>query len=269
MHIIKFMADFKRVNAIYLTPDLVLFRHPLCLYNLNTDQVLAEFEGIQGALDYEIERAPIRSIVDEMDEFWYPAIAGGGGSSSDAFNGKWPNAFGGSGEDHTTPDYPARMNVKVASASRTYEDMLKAFVDQHANSDEEHGITVDVNGFVSQYRHGNKGSISIVGGQGEMIIHNHPRDGYPIFSKEDLLNVAFSSERGIVAVSGTEGRQSNTKGYAGTYTFVKGNNFDAFGFTRAVRNATLHGKDYNNAVSKWLTSHQKKFGYKFTYEKNR
>ena len=141
------------------------------------------------------------------------------------------------------------MNVKIGS-NRVYEDMVRAFVAAHGDALEEHGVVVDEQGFATKYRHGNAGSISGLTGNGkEIAIHNHPRDGWPTFSKEDVINTALGTRRGIVAVSTKTGR---------------GN---ASGFVKAVNSAQLSGKDYNDAVSKWLKANQQKFGYKYSYQK--
>ncbi len=121
---------------------------------------------------------------------------------------------------------------------------------------------------LQKYRHGNAGSISGLTGNGkEIAIHNHPRDGWPTFSKEDVINTALGTRRGIVAVSTKTGRGDDTARYAGVYTFTKGTHFNASGFVKAVNSAQLSGKDYNDAVSKWLKANQQKFGYKYSYQK--
>ena len=159
------------------------------------------------------------------------------------------------------------MNTKVG-VNRTYEDTVRAFAKVHANSDIEHGVVVDAYGFVTKYRHGNAGSISGLTGNGtEIAIHNHPKDGWPTFSKEDVVNTAMGTRRGIVAVSSPQGRTPETAKYAGTYSFVKGTHFNASGFVKAVNTAKLSGTDYNDAVSRWLKANQKKFGYKYSYSK--
>ena len=66
----------------------------------------------------------------------------------------------------------------------------------------------------------------------------------------------MSAERGIVA-SGREG----------DYIFVKTHKFNATGFTKAVKNATLRGKDYTDAADRWLKANQKKYGYKYSFKK--
>ena len=103
----------------------------------------------------------------------------------------------------------------------------------------------------------------------EIAIHNHPALGWPNFSKEDVINTALGTRRGIVAVSTKEGRNEITAKYAGTYTFVKGGHFDVNGFVKGVNTAKLAGKDYNDAVNRWLKANQKKYGYTYTYKKAR
>lgn len=59
--------------------------------------------------------------------------------------------------------------------------------------------------------------------------------------------------RGIVATS--------TKAQ---YIFEKGTHFKANSFIKAVKNANMKGKSYDDAVDKWLSKNARKFGYKYT-----
>lgn len=268
MQLDRFKHEFKRLNGIYATDKMVLFRNPLELYSLTTGKTIASFSSLDEALRYEIDGKTLEQRIGAWTEITFPLEHGGRGSSSGAeFNGKWPSALGGGGNDETTADLPARINVKVGNR-RTYEDMVRAFVAAHGDALEEHGVVVDEQGFATKYRHGNVGSISGLGGSGkEIAIHNHPRDGWPTFSKEDVINTALGTRRGIVAVSTKTGRNDDTTRYAGVYTFTKESHFKASDFVKAVNNAQLSGKDYNDAVSKWLKANQKKYGYKYSYRK--
>lgn len=269
MHIEKFKTEFNRLNGVYATEQVVLFRNPLELYNLTTGEVIATFNNLEEALSYVIDGKTLEQRVAGWTEIVFPVEHGGRGSGSGMgnFNQKWPSAGNGNGKDETVADLPARMNTKIG-VNRTYDDMLKAFADTHKDADEEHGVVVDAYGFATKYRHGNSGSISGLSGNGtEIAIHNRPAGGYPTFSKEDLINTALGTRRGIVAVSGTKGRSADTAKYAGTYTFVKGTHFNATAFTKAVNSATIRGNDYNDAVHKWLKANQKKYGYKYSYSK--
>lgn len=269
MHINRFKSEFKRLNGVYATDKVVLFRNPLELYDLSTNTVIASFKNLEEALAYVIDGKTLEERVSAWTEIVFPIEHGGRGSGSgmDGFNQKWPSSGNGSEKDRTIADHPARMNVKVG-VMRTYGDMVKAFADTHADSAEEHGVVVDAYGFATKYRHGNAGSISGLSGNGtEIALHNHPAGGWPTFSKEDLVNTALGTRRGIVAISGTKGRSPETAKYAGTYTFEKGTHFNATAFTKAINSATIKGKDYNDAVNKWLKANQKKYGYKYSYSK--
>lgn len=269
MHIEQFKRDFKRLNGVYATDKVVLLRKPLELFSLATGKTIAIFESLDEALAYEIGGKTLEQRIADWTEITFPVERGGRGSSSGmGFSGGWPSSLGnGNGKDETKYDHPARMNVKVG-VQRTYEDMLKAFRDTHAAAGEEHGVVVDQYGFATKYRHGNAGSISGLTGNGtEIAIHNHPAGGWPTFSKEDVVNTAMGTRRGIVAVSSTQGRSEDTAKYAGTYSFVKGTHFNASGFIKGVNSAKLSGKDYNDAVNKWLKANQKKYGYKYSYTK--
>ena len=71
----------------------------------------------------------------------------------------------------------------------------------------------------------------------------------------------------IAAVSTKAGRGEDSAKYAGTYSFVKGGHFNASGFIKGVNSAKLSGKDYNDAVSRWLKANQKKYGYTYSFTK--
>lgn len=266
MLIEKFKQDFKRLGGVYITNKVVLLRKPLELYSLVSNKTLATFERLEDALAYQLHGRTLASRIADWTEIVFPPEFGGRGDSSGmSFKGAWENSPNGSGPDETTSDFPARMNVKVG-INRTYDDMLKAFTAEHGSAAEEHGVVVDQHGFATKYRHGNSGSISGLTGNGnEMAIHNHPAFGWPNFSKEDVINTAMGTRRGIVAVSTKAGRSADTAKYAGTYTFVKGARFNASGFVKAANSANLSGRDYNDAVSRWLRRNQKKFGYTYTF----
>lgn len=268
MQIDRFKHEFKRLNGVYATEKVVLFRNPLELYSLTTGKVIASFDSLDAALKYEIDGKTLEQRISAWSEIVFPVELGGrGGGSGMGFGGKWPSAGGGNSKDNTTPDLPARMNVKLKTA-RSYAEMVQAFIDTHGSAEIEHGVVVDAQGFATRYLHGNATSISGLTGNGsEIAIHNHPRDGWPNFSKEDVVNTALGTRRGIVAVSTKAGRGEDTAKYAGTYTFTKGHHFDASGFVKAVNNANLSGKDYNDAVSRWLKANQKKYGYSYSYQK--
>lgn len=268
MHIDKFKHDFNKLNGVYATDRVILFRNPLELYDMSTGQIIATFKSLEEALAYEINGKTLEQRIASWAEIVFPIDNGGrGGSSGMGFSGKWPSSGGGGGKDETTADFPARMNTKV-SVNRSYNDMLKAFADTHRDADIEHGAVIDAQGFTTKYLHGNAGSISGLSGNGtEIAVHNHPAGGWPTFSKEDVVNTALGTRKGIVAVSGTKGRSEDSAKYAGTYSFVKGTHFNASGFVKAINTATLKGADYNDAVNKWLRANQKKYGYKYSYTK--
>ncbi len=122
------------------------------------------------------------------------------------------------------------------------------------NDDYESAFSVDENGYVTKYVHGNAHSVRISGNKGDMIYHNHPGGGN--FSDADLISTSLSHEKGIVA-SGTHG----------DYILTKGTHFKANDFVRAVRTAKLKGKDYDDAASKWLKRNAKKYGYTYQFKK--
>lgn len=155
---------------------------------------------------------------------------------------------------------PAQANVQIKSKS--LEGALAEFKRKHLDSDHEWAYEVDSNGYVHQYVEGDTSSVAISGsarlrrGESSMIIHNHPGGG--AFSDSDLLSVSANKrEKGIIA---------SGKGY--DYKFEKGTHFKAAQFTKAVKTARMSGRDYDDAVDKWLKKNQKKYGYKYSRTKN-
>ena len=46
MQLDRFKHEFKRLNGIYATDKMVLFRNPLELYSLTTGKVIASFDSL-------------------------------------------------------------------------------------------------------------------------------------------------------------------------------------------------------------------------------
>ena len=132
---------------------------------------------------------------------------------------------------------------------------MEEFRERYKMADHEWAYAIDDQGFVHEYREGARHSVSVQGGKGLTILHNHPSGG--AFSKADLFNVADTQNQGIVA----SGRYYD-------YVLQKGTHFKASAFKKGVTNATLTGKDYNDAAHKWLTKNQKKYGYVYYRRKN-
>ncbi len=149
--------------------------------------------------------------------------------------------------------FPARANVRIKT--KTPEAAMEEFRERYKNADHEWAYAIDDQGYVHEYREGGKHSVSVNGGKGMMVLHNHPGGG--AFSKADLLVTANSDNKGIVA---------SGKHY--DYVFTKGTHFKADEFRRAVNNATLTGKDYSEGVHNWLTKNQRKYGFKYYRRKN-
>ena len=138
MQILKFKYDFGRVNGMYVTKDIIMFRRPIELYDLSTGETLATFTNLDDALNYVIEGRTIAEIVEGMDELTAPTDEGGRGSSSTApFKGRWEDNSGNE-RDSTKGDLPARMNVRLG-AKRTYGDMVRTFTEAHGSDEKEHG----------------------------------------------------------------------------------------------------------------------------------
>lgn len=267
MQIEIFKYRFRDVVAVMIGEDHALFRKPLRLVNLNTGHV-KKFKQLDDALKCTVKGKTVADYIEALNSL-APALDGGRGGSSGMdkdgegnegeeeqrtfkFNHAPQDAFG-EGEGGNPVNLPARINVRVPNADKSPERVLEEFRKLHALSNTEFGVTVDEFGFVTQYINGGATSVSITGRKGEMVYHNHPGGG--AFSDSDLLHTAMTREKGIVA-----------SGKNGDYIFVKTNHFKPEAFSRAVKNARMKGKDYDDAVDKWLTKNQKKFGYTYVFK---
>lgn len=249
MQLETFKREFRQLNGVALEDSWVLFRRPLQLYNLETEETIS-FKDLDEALSYELDGKTLETRISEWTSITFRRDGGRGGESGlSTFSfGHAPSGRGDPGK----PDLPARMNTRLG-VNRTPADTLRAFRDAHVNDGYESGVAVDEHGFVTRYVHGTATSVGIYGGKGEMVYHNHPGKFGGNFSDSDLLSTALSPEKGIVA-SGREG----------DYVFVKTHKFNATSFAKAVKSARMQGKDYTDAADRWLKKNQKKYGY--TYE---
>lgn len=253
MKLDHFLYLFKRVSGFYLLPHYILFRKPLELWNDETGESIY-FKKIPEMLFHTVEGETIADIIARTEQLNIPLLTGGRGASSGAsgtFKFGHANDKGG-GNDKALP--PAAANVRIKS--KTPEAAMAEFRQKHGASDHEWAYEVDDQGFVHQYVEGGRSSVGIWSkSRNTMILHNHPGGGH--FSDSDLISVSMQRQaKGIVA--------STTK-Y--NYIFQKGTHFKANEFVKAVKSATMKGSSYDDAVHKWLTKNQKKYGYKYSREK--
>lgn len=254
MKVETFRREFRQLNGVYVAPpSVVLFRRPLELYDLERGETIATFRNLDEALAYELNGKTLQQLVADWDAITFPKEGGRGGDSG-LSTFKFDHAKS-SGRGTSKPDLPARLNVKLG-VNRSPEEALKAFRAAHVNDGFESGVTVDEHGFITQYVHGTATSVGIWGRKGEIVYHNHPGKKGGAFSDSDLLSTSMSAEKGIVA-SGREG----------DYIFIKTHKFRPTQFAKAVKSARMQGKDYDDAVDKWLTRNQKKYGYTYRFQK--
>ena len=234
-----------------------MFRNPLEIWDEATNESV-KFKTLEEALEYVIDGETVKDIILRTEELYLPPIEGGrgAGGGGDTFS------FGGAGsnEDNYHPLLPAYANTKIKNKS--LEGALAEFKRKHGLANREWAFEVDEQGYVHQYVKGGKHSVGTLANgrygrtKNTMLIHNHPSGG--AFSDADLVNTANSSRRKGIIASG--------KNY--DYKFEKGTHFKANEFTKAVKTAKMKGKDYDDAVDKWLKRNAKKYGYKYSRTKN-
>lgn len=180
------------------------------------------------------------------------SLNGGRGASSGSRQGFGSAGRGQAGEGSGRPLFPAEFNNQGRFVSQ--DETIKRFMDKYKDSPIEYAISVDNQGFVHHAASGRTTSVELPTiGKGHMIVHNHPSGGN--FSSVDLKTTALLKQaKGIVATTPT-----------GAHRFTKGNNFNARGFEKALRNASWpKSMGYDKRAAHWLKSNAKKFGY--TYE---
>ncbi|WP_069987642.1 hypothetical protein [Streptococcus agalactiae] len=191
-----------------------------------------------------------KEIVKKLDAIEFNFLNGGRGASSGKMGGGFQNGADHGKKDNTYSANPAEFNA--GGRKHNVETVLAKFVDKYGSAKREYGVSVDEQGFAHSYRVGNAHSVSITAaGKNHTLIHNHPGGGN--FSKADLLVIAGSNGKGIVA--------TNKKGY---YSFEKKHNFDSKAFTKAINKAKWPKKlSYDEGADWWLKKNAKKYGYSY------
>lgn len=230
----------------------MFFKKGMELYDTDTGEAV-RFNSYKELFDYELPTGEtVGDLVDKLDSILKPMEGGrGSGSISGMSKFKFGNAGGGGGAGK--PDFPARFNT--GDKEQSLKKQMDAFMGKHGGDDYESLISVSPEGYVTTYTHGQAHSVQLTYKPGDHVIHNHPGGGH--FSDADLINMANTRTTGVTALS-SRGKKPVV------YTVSKGGHFNADAFAKAVRGATISGTDYDDAVHRWLTSNQSKYGYTYT-----
>lgn len=258
MRIEHFRYLFSReFDVFYLTEDIRIFKKPFSIWNEKTGESV-EFKTLDEVLDHKIDGVTVREIIEKMEKPYIPDLEGGRGASSGGGGTFQFSSAGGSGK--STAILPAVANTRIKAKS--LEGALAEFKRNHLLANREFSYSVDEDGFVTGYNRGQKSSVAVPShgkqgrGRKNMIVHNHPSGG--AFSDADLKVMASDGRaKGIIA-----------SGKKYDYKIEKGTHFKAGAFTKAVSTAKMKGKDYDDAVDKWLRKNAKKYGYKYSRTKN-
>ena len=79
MQLDRFKHEFKRLNGVYATDKVVLFRNPLELYSLTTGKIIASFNSLDEALHFEIDGKTLEQRISAWTEITFPVEHGGRG----------------------------------------------------------------------------------------------------------------------------------------------------------------------------------------------
>lgn len=229
----------------------MFFKKGMELYDSETGEAV-RFGSYKELFEYELPTGgTVGELVDRLESILKP-LEGGRGSSSMSGGKKFKFGSAG-GKGVFNPDFPARFNT--GDKKQSLRGQMAAFMKKHGGDNYESIVSVDANGYVTNYGHGGKHSVGLVFNKGDHVIHNHPGGGH--FSDADLVNMANTQTGGITALS-SRGKKPVT------YTVEKGGHFNADGFAKAVKKVSMSGTDYDDAVHRWLTANQKKYGYKYS-----
>ena len=253
-----FSAVFPRLDHWELDGD---YRYALCNKPLRCEDLetgrATKFKSLKEAWEFCFDGIhTVAEAWEGIDCFELLPEQGRKGSSSNGMKEfKFGHAPEDAGDEDTPKHFPAEANTRIKV--KTEENAIDYFAKQYRNADHEYGMLIDPQGFVHSYSEGGATSVYIGAKKGTFAVHNHPSGG--AFSDADLINTARTDRSGIAAI-----------GKGGDYYFRKnGGHFKGPQFARAVKNARMQGKDYDDAVRKWLTANQKKYGYTFKFVKHK
>lgn len=251
MKIEYFEKLLKGNNAISISDDLIIFSD-FELYSFSTREG-KQYRNIQELCE---ANPGIKEIIETTESFFVKFDGGrGAGSGNGKMGGGFNHAPGGGGKGYDEKLLNAQLNINT-DKKHSIDAVLGRFQQKYGNADREYGIAVDDLGYVHEHIKGGATSVGVSGGKGQTIIHNHPSGGN--FSDSDLLAVASTNNKGIIATS------SNTDKKA-TYKFEKTNKFDSKGFIKAVKKAQWPtSMSYDKGADWWLKKNADKYGYKYS-----
>lgn len=226
--------------------DFAVFKdYDVLIYDTNE---IIKCNNIKETGNVVVNGKRVEEYINQRDNYSIEFDGGRGASSSVGMGGGFSSA-GGNGKDNTHNIFPARLNL--GGKNRSFEKTLDLFATKYRNQNHEFGAEVDDDGFVYTHVEGNSTNVRIGGTKNTTVIHNHPSGGN--FSKGDLLSLASTNNKGIVAV----GKK--------IYHVKKGNNFKTKQFVSAVKNAKWPSKmSYDEGADWWLKRNAKKLGYSYT-----
>lgn len=251
MEIQAFIYKMRDFNSVELADGIFLFKAPKGKWELwNVEDDIEEGEIIDDLKNHP-KTVELIHALEEID----CTICGGRGASglnTVQLSGRRTTITIRGKRKRNIENLPARMNNRIKVKST--ENAIAEFRKLHGNDKKESLIQVDSQGFVHGYTHGREHDVTPAKiHKGTIVIHNHPSNS--TFSIPDLKTTAMTFSKGIVA--------THSKGYR---IFEKGNGFNSKAFVKDMvkmhRTATK-GKNYNDAIDRWLKRNQKKYGYTF------
>ena len=245
MKISDFQKLLKTNAAIQISPTAMIF-DDFELWNPKTDKS-TQYDSLEALLKDNPE------VADKIEaaRAFYVELRGGRGADAGGMGGGF--SFGRNPSQSRTLQN-ANLNFNTAQRN-SLEDVIERFKGKYGTSDREYGASIDEEGFVHRLAIGQRGAVQVEPLAGQTIVHNHPNGS--AFSGQDLLTVASTGARGVVALSSS----STTKG---DYYFRKTSKFRAKDFIKAIRKAQWpKNLNYNEGVDWWLRKNQQTYGYTY------
>lgn len=269
----QFDFEFGRkngVNFFFLTKDIIVFKKPLSIFFEKTqeDVLLTSVNDLfkmkitkKDTNDIEVfnmcgvhfeDELSVRKIIEYTDNLRIYDYEGKGYSSHFSnyrFSNASEHSIGISIEHH-----PAEANVKIKK--KNIESAIYEFAKNYKSASHEYAYSIDLGGYVHKFSEGGKHSVKVGSGKNRITVHNHPSGSN--FSLKDLVSTSASKSVGVIAIGGKY-----------TYSFTKGTHFKTKDFIKAVRSSNMSGKSYDDAVHRWLSGNQKKYGYVYKRSKTK
>lgn len=277
MRLNEFRRILKReINSWNINDRFTLYRKNYTVWDSELD-VEYTHKTLDEALNFEVDGIKLLTMLENLPDDYFDNFNYGGGSGSGSGE-RMPVGRGGRIGGIPKPLAPSIRNTSTdrlvgnGGRAKSVDDAIRDFDNAHRNSKKEHIVSIDDNGYVTEYNRGTSDEVGLFNRQKSgnyHTIHNHPdvngKRGAN-FSSQDLKT--FSSNKREISMTVTDSKSM--------FKITKGSHFDSKGFDQAVKRLEKRGvgvgglkgenerERYTKGMNKWLKINSKRFGYTYT-----